>query len=237
MNRDKKLKLIRRIFYSSTSETAWFEILVRYCQPDHSVCEIGSGSGDGSQNKLYPNVSSITGVDVDERVLTNKFLTKAHVGPAEKLFEIVSGETFDVIYSHMTAEHIENPANFIEQQIACLKKGGIIFHSTVSKFYWTSIINDFVPESIKNCLISAIGSGRNSDEIFPAFYKLNTKYDIRALAKTYNLECEIIRSDQAPGYLRRSFILMLIYTIIHRPIQFILPQLRPTFIFILRRAE
>lgn len=237
MNKDKKLELIRRIFYPATSEKTWFEILTRHCQPDHSVCEIGSGSGAGSQNKLYPNVSSITGVDLDERVLTNKFLTKAYVGPAEKLVEIVNGGEFDIIYSHMAAEHIENPTNFIEQQIACLKKGGIIFHSTVSKYFWTSIINDFVPESIKASLISVMGSGRKSDEIFPAFYKLNSEHDIRALARTYNLEYEIVRSDQAPGYLRRSIILMLIYTIIHKPIQVILPQLRPTFIFILRRAE
>ena len=54
----------------------------------------------------------------------------------------------------MVAEHIDDGRKFITNQLSVLTNDGILLHSTVSKYYWTSIINDKVPERLKNWLIN-----------------------------------------------------------------------------------
>ncbi len=233
--RDAKLGKIRSWFYPGTSFDAWFATVQELTKPEMTICEIGSGSGSGFQNQLYPKARFTFGLDLDERVLTNRFLNRAAHGSAYDLPRLAEGRKFDLIYSHMVVEHIDDPQRFIAAQLECLAPGGTIMHSTVSKYYWSSLINDLVPESLKNLLISKLGSGRPSEDVFPAHYRLNSEADIRRTAQHFGLTYTIKRSDQAPGYLRRSMILMLVYTAIHKPLQFLFPALRPTLMFTLRR--
>jgi SAM-dependent methyltransferase len=231
MNRDEKLKFVKSWFYAGTSFEAWFQTVEQQVKPHMKVCEIGSGSGQGFQNKQYPKAKFIFGMDLDPRVLQNPFLNRAAVGSAYDLEKLVESKKFDVIYSHMVVEHIYNPRKFIEAQVNCLKPDGIIIHSTVSRYYWSSLVNNLVPDRIKNWLIQRLGSGRTSEDTFDAYYKLNSATQVAELAKTLNLDYSISRSDQAPGYLRVSIVLMLIYTTIHKPLQAIFPALRPTLIY------
>ena len=235
MDREKKLKLIRDFFYAGTNFDAWFLVVSQHVKSDMDVCEIGSGSGKGFQNKKYPKAKLIFGMDLDSRVLLNPYLNEAAIGSAYDLPQLVAGHKFDVIYSHMVVEHIDNPLKFIGVQMECLKPGGIIVHSTVSKYYWSSLINNQVPDGVKNWLISRLGSGRTSEDTFDAYYFLNSATQVAQIAKTLDLSYTISRSDQAPGYLRASFVLMLIYTAIHKPLQVVFPALRPTLIFTFKR--
>lgn len=235
MHRDKKLELIQNLFYRSTIKDLWFHLLESYAQPDSVVLEIGSGSGRDNQNILYPSVKKIVGVDLDSRVLGNSFLDEAYNISAYQIEEKLPNTKFDIIYSQMVAEHIDNGEKFITAQLNTLKDEGVLIHSTVSKYYWTSLIQSFVPENIKNWLIKVLGSGRNSEDVFPVHYKLNSKHQIEKICSKCNAKFKIIRQDEPPGYLRRSFILMIIYTLVHKPLQFVLPVIRPTLVFIISK--
>jgi SAM-dependent methyltransferase len=232
---DEKLEDVRKWFYPGTDSNAWFEQVSQLTKPDMQICEIGSGSGKGLQNQLYPKAAFTFGIDLDERVLHNRHLDEAAAGSAYNLPALAKGKMFDLIYSHFVAEHIDDAEKFIGAQLACLKPDGTILHSTVSKHYWSSLVNNFVPERLKNGLIAKLGSGRPPEDIFPAHYRLNTERDIRKLARKFRLSYSVVFLDQAPGYLRRSMALMLIYTAIHKPLQALFPALRPTFIFSFRR--
>tara|TARA_B100001093_G_C26023068_1_gene674716 strand:- start:189 stop:473 length:285 start_codon:yes stop_codon:yes gene_type:complete len=94
-----------------------------------------------------------------------------------------------------------------------------------------------VPERLKNWLIKTLGSGRNEEDIFPTCYQLNCKKQISDLCDELSLNFEIIRQDEPPGYLRRSFILMFVYFVIHKPLQYVMPSLRPTFIFKIQKIS
>ena len=201
------------------------------------VLEIGSGSGRDNQNVLYPSVKKIVGVDLDGRVLGNPFLDEAYNISAYQIQEKLPNTKFDIIYSQMVAEHIDNGEKFITAQLNVLKDEGVLIHSTVSKYYWTSLIQSFVPENIKNWLIKVLGSGRNSEDVFPVHYKLNSKHQIEKICSKCNAKFKIIRQDEPPGYLRRSFILMIIYTLVHKPLQFVLPVIRPTLVFIVSKKH
>ena len=237
MNRLEKLSLITRYFYKSSIKDLWFQKLNSFIQGDMTILEIGSGSGRGNQNRLYPDSSKIYGIDLDERVLNNPYLFSAKCISAYQISENFESINFDIIYSHMVVEHIDNPSYFLINQFKKLKEDGVLIHSTVSKFYWVSLLNNILNENTKYFLIKNLGSGRKSNDIFPAFYRLNSRKSLEKLSKIYNFNYEIIRQDEPPGYLRRSLILMLIYTIINKPLQFLFPCLKPTFIFIIKKNK
>ena len=237
MDRDSKLKLIRRLFWPNAKENLWFKVVSSFCKPHFEILEIGSGSGRGLQNKLYPIAAKIVGLDLDKRVLNNPHLDEAFNLSAYDLGEKLEGNKFDIIYSQMVAEHIDDAHRFISTQLEHLKDNGILIHSTVSKYYWVSLINDLISVNLKNWLIKELGGGRGSDDIFPAYYKLNSEKQIKAVCKSLNVNFKIIRQDEPPGYLRRSIILMLIYTLIHKPLQLLFPALRPSFIFTVSKEK
>lgn len=235
MDRDEKLELIRRIFYPNQKKDAWFSALTEFCNEDSTVLEIGSGSGTGNQNVLYPKAGTIVGIDLDQRVLDNPNLDVARNISAYEIDEKLTEFQFDLIYSHMVAEHIDDAERFLTSQLSLLKPGGKILHSTVSKYYWTSLINGFVPEKLKYWLIENLGAGRKQEDVFPVHYKLNSKNQIEELCEDLDVKYQILREDEAPGYLRRSIFLMIVYTLVHKPLQFIMPALRAKFVFIIER--
>ena len=235
MTRNEKLEFVRRIFYAKQRQDPWFHALAELCSEDSVVLEIGSGSGTGNQNALYPNVKKIVGIDLDTRVLDNPNLDLARNVSAYEIDVELADCRFDLIYSHMVAEHIDDSRRFLSSQLALLKPGGRILHSTVSKYYWTSLINDLVPERLKYWLVEHLGAGRKQQDVFPAHYLLNSERQIKSLCDELNVNYRIIREDEAPGYLRRSLFLMLVYTAIHKPLQFLIPSLRPIFVFIIEK--
>ena len=233
-NRNEKLRNVEKFFYRNFTHNIWCRIAFGDIKESSNVLEIGSGSGLGQQNALYPSCN-LVGIDLDERVLENPYLKRAFVGSAYSLTEFLEDEQFDVIYSHMVAEHIEFPEAFIAEQLKVLKPGGRLVHSTVSKWYWTSILNIFLPEKIKYWLVKNLGSGRTAQDIFPAFYQLNSAKQIKRVCENLSCSFEIIRQDQLPGYLRRSYLLMIIYLCIHKSLINIVPALKPTFIFVIKK--
>jgi SAM-dependent methyltransferase len=236
-NRDSKLELISKIFYQNSKQNQWQTQLDLLASPSSHALEIGSGSGLGHQNGYRPACASLTGIDLDERVLNNPTLDRSHVLDAYSLSEVFSAHSFDLIYSHMVIEHIENCESFLNEQVKCLKPTGVIFHSTVSSFYISSVLNRLLPTDVKNWLIKRLGSGRSEEDIFPAFYKMNSPRSIRKVCRSLNLDARIIHYDTAPGYLRRSLLLMLLYTIIHKPVSWIFPCLRPGILIILTARD
>jgi len=162
------------MLYPASKEVLWIDELQNFVEEEHTVLEIGLGSGKGKQNKRYPKAAAIFGMDLDERVLDNPYLTSAKCISAYDISKELDGVTFDVIYSHMVAEHIDDAKKFLAIQLQKIKRDGVIFHSTVSRFYQASIIDDFVPVGVKSWLIAKLGSGRKSDDIFSAHYQLNS---------------------------------------------------------------
>tara|TARA_B100001057_G_scaffold497756_1_gene602778 strand:+ start:15354 stop:16073 length:720 start_codon:yes stop_codon:yes gene_type:complete len=235
MDKSEKLEFVRKVFWPKAKMNLWFELVEHFTQPQFGILEIGSGSGKGLQNQLYPNAANIYGLDLDERVLRNPHLNQAFNISAYDIKEKFEDVKFDIIYSHMVAEHISDANRFISTQLDCLKDSGTLIHSTVSKYYWTSLLNYIFPVSLKNWLIRKLGSGREADDIFPAYYELNSEKQIRKVCKNLHAYHKVIRQDEPPGYLRRSLILMFIYTMIHKPLGIIFPALRPTFIFLVSK--
>lgn len=236
MQKDHKLRAIESIFYRGFDENAWFDSILRRVRPDSRVLDIGAGSGEGLQNHLSTRgrCAHSVGIDLDPRVMGNPYYDETRQMSAYDLAGSFD-QKFDLIYSTMVAEHIDDADRFIEAQLSVLKPNGIMIHHTVSKYFYTSLLNHIVSEKTKNYLISRLGSGRSPEDIFPAHYLLNSAVDLKALARRHNLNLTVSRYSASPGYLRRSYVLMLLYVIADKPLSTVLPAIKPGLIFTMQR--
>jgi len=237
-SRDKKLEVIRKLFYREYSSSNWNDRIRKELSPKTKVLEIGAGSGKGYQNWIdYTSICKYSlGIDLDPRVSQNPNFHETSVTSAYQL-EQFSETTFDLLLSNMVAEHIDDADKFIEQQLALMGSDSKSIHHTVSKFYYSSLLNYVIPESVKYWLIEKLGSGRPSKDVFPALYKLNSKRMLRALSKRHGCEIEIERYRSPPGYLRRSYILMMVYVIIDLPVTLLFPAMKPGLIFTIKKRK
>ena len=137
----------------------------------------------------------------------------------------------------MVLEHVKSADAFMCNLSNTLSLNGVSVHQTTSKYYLTSIMNGYVSEGLKQWLIKYLGSGNDAENIFPAYYKLNSSKAVYDLSKKYGLLCKIDYIDAPPGYVRKSFILMIAYVIIMKPLLFIFPTLRPVMILSLSKES
>lgn len=219
------------------SDDFWFEIINQYVGKESVVLEIGSGSGIHPQNTLRPQCAHLTGVDFDKRVLSNSNLDKAYaLEPSQELTDILGGKRFDVIYSHMVAEHIEDPKKFVAQQLALLSEGGVIIHSTVSSYSIVSILNRVLPERLKHFLIEKLGSGRTGSDVFPAYYQLNSEAQLDILKQEFGLNIFSIYYDTGSGYFAQVPLLGLIYGVVQKVLCLGVEKMNGRLIFIIWKA-
>ena len=195
---------IQRIFYSGYSKDTWSNLVASEISGDSVILEVGSGSGQGKQNKSYPRVRLIAGVDPDPRIQSNPFLDEAHTADFAELDEPQYDGKFDLIYSRMTLEHVYDAAGFVANVSRYLSPNGKSIHLTTSKHYITSLVNDFVPFKIKAWLIKNLGSGNDAENIFDAYYRLNDRKTIERLAFEHGMKADCRFIEAPPGYLRRS---------------------------------
>ena len=238
MTRDKKLENIRALFYRDFSFDNWTNRIKSLLSTESSVLEIGAGSGKGHQNFIdYRSLCDFSlGIDLDPRVLDNpNFHENSNISAYE--LDQYKDRKFDLILSNMVAEHIDDPDEFIKQQLALMHSNSQSIHQTVSKYYYSSLANYVVSDRVKFWLIEKLGSGRASKDVFPAHYLLNTKKDLLKLANKHGCEIEVERYRAPPGYLRRSYILMLIYVLIDFPLSFLIPAIQPGIIFTIRKID
>lgn len=234
--RNSRYEWIQRVFYPRHDKDLWPNLLESAVKDDSIILEIGSGSGQGKQNKSYPRAQLIAGVDPDPRIQNNPFLDEAHTADFADFHEPEYIERFDLIYSRMTLEHVSNASDFVKNISKYLAPGGKSIHLTTSKYYVTSLINDYVPFKMKAWLIKNLGSGNDAENIFDAYYRLNDKKTLDSYASEYGLTVTCSFVEAPPGYVRRSFLLMLIYVICFKPINAFCPSSRPTLTVVFEKT-
>lgn len=118
-------------------------------------------------------VAEVQGCDVDEAVLTNPSLDRAFLIKPGKPLPIADGST-DVIVADYVVEHIEDPASFASEIARVLAPGGWLCARTPSKYHYVSIISSLLPSRLGEASVAASQPNRKKEDVFPAFYRLNT---------------------------------------------------------------
>jgi SAM-dependent methyltransferase len=99
------------------------------------------------------------------------------------------GGSFDVVTANMVAEHLPDPRAVLLDVRRVLRPGGRFVFHTPNYFYYLIWIASWTPERLKKWLILRL-ERRPAEDVFPAFYRINTERRIRELARETGFRVE-----------------------------------------------
>lgn len=162
------------------------------------VLEIGCGDGRNS-----PALRGLTtlwaGVDPDLRVLENPNLDQADVGVAEHL--PWPDQSFDLAFHRVVAEHFVDPAATMRETARVLRPDGLLLFETPSRWYYPMIVAAVTPHWFHEFWVSLIDRERKHEDVFPTFYRCNSRHQISAALAEAGLRGEIRLTSTPPNYL------------------------------------
>lgn len=198
------------------------------------MLEIGAGSGRYPQNTLYP-LGRVDGTDLDPKVSQNPNLVRSWICDFYDLSEI-HPHRFDLIYSHMVAEHVDDPISFIQEQLMLLAPGGVIVHSTLSKWSPPALANRIFPSRVAKAILKMLKSKRTSEQVFPAKYRMNSRGMLGHIGVALDLSIETVFVSQPIGYFKFNRKLLGLVSLFMAPLEKAFPQLRSQLVLIIRRG-
>jgi SAM-dependent methyltransferase len=144
-------------------------------------------------------VSKVIGLDVDSAVLANPSVDEAFVFDAEGRAPLPTGAA-DVILSDYTFEHFSDPTRSVSEIDRLLKPGGWICARTPNCFGYIAIANRLFSDRLAGTVLRIAQPERKEKDVFPAFYRLNTR---EALLKSFppsRFEHFVYGWDAEPAY-------------------------------------
>lgn len=168
------------------SQYVYKDIVESYLEGRRCWLELGCGHhvfGEWmvrEQGEVLARASSVVGLDYEfDSVRKHKSIHKKAVGDVYRL-PLKSG-SFDLVTANMVMEHIQNPAVAFGEIHRTLSHSGIfIFHTPNARHYQFRLAAA-VPQWLKNKIVRWL-EGRRESDVFPTFYKVNTKDTITSLA-------------------------------------------------------
>jgi ubiquinone/menaquinone biosynthesis C-methylase UbiE len=142
------------------------------------------------ERELASRAQEIIGIDLDATgIAKHKSLHLRVVGNLEKL--PFPNNRFDVVTANMVIEHIEHPDIVLAEVFRVLRNGGtFIFHTPNRDSFQNAILRN-LPQAIK-LKLALILEGRNEEDVFPTYYRLNSVKDIKSLSARYSFDVKEI---------------------------------------------
>lgn len=118
--------------------------------------------------------------------------------------------SFDLVTLHWVVEHLEDPARVFREIARVLAPGGLVILRTPnSASYYVALARigvRLIPDRLADALVRYM-QHREPDEVFPTFYKANTRRDLSATAARVGLVAEriILFADQPLFYFVAPF--------------------------------
>jgi ubiquinone/menaquinone biosynthesis C-methylase UbiE len=130
--------------------------------------------------RLIRGANLVVGIDYDHLSLTKHQTIRNLVRGNISMLPFPDA-TFDLVSSNMVFEHLENPEEQLKEIWRVLAPGGRLVFHTPNKYGYATWMARMVPESVKDKFVRFF-QGRAEEDVFPAFYRINTPERIRALA-------------------------------------------------------
>jgi ubiquinone/menaquinone biosynthesis C-methylase UbiE len=168
-----------------------------------TALDLGAGAGIINYLNFKGLFQKVYGIDLDERVLQNPFLNEAKTGSVESL--PYEDNSFDLVYSANVLEHLKEPCNVFNEVRRVLKPGGAFITKTPNKYHYVPLIAKCTPD-IFHKKVNKL-RGRQEDDTFPTYYRVNSISDQRNIAEKCGLIVkDILTVEARPEYMRIHFI-------------------------------
>ena len=181
----------------------FYQWLRQYVKKEFIALNVGAGQTSKRKiRSLKKEVKEVTGVDIDEVILQNEDLDKAVViKKGDKL--PFADNSFDLIWTDYVFEHVEDPLMFVSEVKRVLKPGSSFFFRTPNRSHYVSLISSITPHWFHELVANrARGLSTAEHDIYPTYYRLNTKHSILKNANKIgfkNVELRFIECD--PSYM------------------------------------
>ena len=122
-------------------------------------------------------------------------------------------DSFDVIVSENTFEHIED-ADFVAGELKrILRPGGYLCARTPNRLGYLRLLSGMVPNSLHTKVLSRVQPDRKAEDVFPTVYKMNSPSQIKALFPG----CEVYHSYTVgePSYFFGNHLIYAGFKLIH----------------------
>jgi len=145
------------------------------------ILNFGAGRGvsgpAGEVRDLRP-LGEVWACDIDPVVLQNPW---AHhtllIGEGEPI--ALPAETFDLIVTDWTFEHVADPEFVAHELLRLLRPGGVICARTPKRWGYPALAARLVPNRLHTTVLRWAQPGRQTRDVFPTHYKLNTPSQVR----------------------------------------------------------
>lgn len=185
-----------------------------------------------SLRDLNGRVARIVGCDIDDAIFKNDNVDeRIKIDDGERLpFE---DQTFDLIISDYTFEHIENPGEIADEFHRILKSGGWICARTPNKYSYISLLTRLVRNAQHARVLKYAQPDRDAVDVFPTVFLLNSKRDVSRYFDSARYEDFTYRYEAEPAYFFNSKLVFALMLFMNR----LLPSVLKSNLFIFLRKR
>jgi 2-polyprenyl-3-methyl-5-hydroxy-6-metoxy-1,4-benzoquinol methylase len=179
----------------NNSQHAYKDTLAATIRPEQRLLDLGCG------HQLLPEwmpqamqdaaaiitpAKQVVGLDRDYASLARHTMFRDKV--CAELHQLPFADTvFDVVTANMVMEHVEHPPIMLAEIWRVLKPGGIFLFHTPNKNGYSSLVTHLMPKQVIPWL-SGFLLGREAEDVYPTFYRLNTREAISNAAHESGLQ-------------------------------------------------
>jgi SAM-dependent methyltransferase len=177
--------------------------------PGQVVLDFGAGRGAAyyedssayrrSLRDLRGEGRRIIGADVDPVVRSNPWMDESVVIDMGTPLPFPDN-TFDLILSDSAFEHIESELQIARELDRIVKGGGWICARTPNRYGYVAVANRMVPGRLGNSLVHSAQPDRKAQDIFPAYYRMNSLRELRRLFPPNRYDHMSFAFDSEPRY-------------------------------------
>jgi SAM-dependent methyltransferase len=177
------------------------------------ILEIGAGPSNEC-SEMLSCIGKVTGLDVDQEVRANKWLSRAVVYDGKQMPFVDA--SFDACVSNFVLEHVRYPLEHFKEVARVLRPGGVYCLRTPNLFHYVSMGARLMPHSVHLLLANRMRSlEKNAHDPYPTWFRSNSRGRLQKLCRVSGLgEATVAMIEPEPSYGRASALLfypMMVY--------------------------
>lgn len=179
--------------------------------PSFVVLDVGCGRGAYAEDPvtirkerriLKGRCRKVIGIDVDTQAIGNPFLNEFHRIESNRW--PLADNSIDLCIADSVLEHVEDPESFFSECRRVIKESGYLCLRTPNVRSYIGLFARLIPNRYHASVVCKIQDGKKEDDVFPTYYRCNTKKRIREKLGRYGFDHCVYEYESEPYYLSFS---------------------------------